>query len=106
MDIDAQARCLLVYSLANLNCEFLARTSVGLDGAKIGQQNTKLSGEVGLGGTNALNDKWSVNGEASNVTSLHRTPFTTIVTRAPSACPSDGRGLRPAFGTVGCSANF
>ena len=106
MDIDAQARCLLVYSLANLNCAFLARTSVRLDGTKIGQQNTKLSGEAGLGGTNALNDNWTVNAQASNITSLHQTPFTTIVTRAPSACPSDGRGLRPAFGTVGWSANF
>jgi outer membrane autotransporter protein len=62
---DGQTSRLQFYGLANLNYEFLDGTSVEIDSTEVEQQNKKLWGEVGLGGTYAWNDKWSVNGEAS-----------------------------------------
>jgi len=43
---------------------------VKLNSTEIEQNNRKVWGEVGLGGTYAWNDKWSVYGEASYATAL------------------------------------
>jgi len=67
---DGQVRRLQLYGIANLSYEFLDGTSVKLNGTEIEQQNKRLWGEVGLGGTYAWNDKWSVYAEADYATAL------------------------------------
>jgi len=69
-DGDGQVRRLHLYGIANLSYEFLDGTSVKLNGTEIEQQNKRLWGEVGLGGTYAWNDKWSVYAEADYATAL------------------------------------
>ncbi|WP_413991955.1 autotransporter outer membrane beta-barrel domain-containing protein [Labrys okinawensis] len=62
---DGQVRRVQLYGVANLSYEFLDGTSVEVDSTEIDQQEKKLWGEIGLGGTYAWNDEWSLNGEAS-----------------------------------------
>ncbi|WP_284311294.1 autotransporter outer membrane beta-barrel domain-containing protein [Labrys miyagiensis] len=64
-DEDGQTRRLQLYGVANLSYEFLDGTSVEVDSTEIDQEEKRLWGEIGLGGTYAWNDKWSLNGEAS-----------------------------------------
>jgi fibronectin-binding autotransporter adhesin len=61
---DGQVRRLQLYGVANLEYGFLDGTSVQVAGTDIDQQNKKLWGEVGFGGSYAWNDKWSAYGEA------------------------------------------
>lgn len=67
---DGKMRRLQVYGIANLSYEFLGGTSVEVAGTTVHQKNQKLWGEIGVGGTYAWNDKWSVYGEADIATAL------------------------------------
>jgi outer membrane autotransporter protein len=67
---DGSVRRLQLYGIANLTDEFLEGTKLDVASVSFTQQNKRLWGEVGLGGTYAWNDKWSVYGEASYATAL------------------------------------
>ncbi len=69
-DDNGAIRRLQLYGIANLNYEFLNGTSVKVEGTAITQQNKRLWGEVGLGGTYAWNDQWSLYGEADYAAAL------------------------------------
>ncbi|CAM5771049.1 hypothetical protein LMIY3S_03377 [Labrys miyagiensis] len=67
---DGQSRHLQLYGIANLSYEFLNGTKVDVAGVSFTQQEKKLWGEVGAGGTYAWNDKWSAYGEATYAMAL------------------------------------
>ncbi|CAM5771719.1 hypothetical protein LMIY3S_03603 [Labrys miyagiensis] len=61
---------LQLYAIANLSYQFLDGTSVEVAGSSFTQQNKRLWGEVGLGGSYAWNDEWSLYGEADYAAAL------------------------------------
>ncbi|WP_448146194.1 autotransporter family protein [Labrys miyagiensis] len=61
---------LQIYGIANLSYGFLKDTSVVVAGTSLEQQDKRLWGEIGAGGTYAWNDNWSVYGEADYATAL------------------------------------
>ncbi|CAM5771286.1 hypothetical protein LMIY3S_03457 [Labrys miyagiensis] len=61
---------LQLYAVANLSYQFLDGTSVEVAGSSLTQQNKRLWGEVGLGGSYAWNDEWSLYGEADYAAAL------------------------------------
>ncbi|MDQ0395034.1 autotransporter outer membrane beta-barrel domain-containing protein [Labrys monachus] len=61
---------LQLYGVVNLSYAFLNGTSVVVAGNTLTQQDKRLWGEVGLGGTYAWNDRWSLYGEAYYATAL------------------------------------
>ena len=67
---DGSVRRLQLYGIVNLTYEFLEGTKLDVASVSFTQQNKRLWGEVGLGGTYAWNDKWSAYGEASYATAL------------------------------------
>ena len=67
---DGSVRRLQLYGIVNLTYEFLEGTKLDVASVSFTQQNKRLWGEVGLGGTYGWNDKWSVYGEASYATAL------------------------------------
>ena len=69
-DADGNIRRMQVYGIANLTNEFLRGTKINVAGTSVKQREKGLWGEVGLGGTYAWNDKWSVYGEADYATAL------------------------------------
>ncbi|MDZ5453453.1 autotransporter outer membrane beta-barrel domain-containing protein [Labrys sp. ZIDIC5] len=61
---------LQVYGIGNLSYQFLNGTKIDVANVSVKQQNKRLWGEVGLGGTYAWNDAWSAYGEADYATAL------------------------------------
>ncbi|QEN84982.1 autotransporter outer membrane beta-barrel domain-containing protein [Labrys sp. KNU-23] len=61
---------LQLYGIANLSYQFINGTSVKVATSSFTQQNRRLWGKVGLGGTYVWNDKWSAYGEAGYGTAL------------------------------------
>lgn len=58
------------YGIANLTYDFLNGTSVNVGYTPLTQDAEKLWGEVGLGGTWAFNDRFSLYGEGLYSTAL------------------------------------
>ncbi|WP_162275135.1 autotransporter outer membrane beta-barrel domain-containing protein [Labrys sp. WJW] len=61
---------LQVYGIGNLSYQFVKGTKIDVANVSVQQQNKRLWGEVGLGGTYAWNDAWSAYGEADYATAL------------------------------------
>ncbi|WP_448956563.1 autotransporter outer membrane beta-barrel domain-containing protein [Labrys neptuniae] len=69
-DADGNVRRMQLYGIVNLTNEFLQGTKIDVAGTSVKQREKGLWGEVGVGGTYAWNDKWSVYGEAGYATAL------------------------------------
>ncbi|MGJ4860742.1 autotransporter outer membrane beta-barrel domain-containing protein [Labrys sp. La1] len=61
---------LQVYGIGNLSYQFVKGTKIDVANVSVQQQNKRLWGEVGLGGTYAWNDAWSAYGEADYAAAL------------------------------------
>lgn len=61
---------LQVYGIGNISYQFLNGTKIDVANVSVKQQNKRLLGEVGLGGTYAWNDAWSAYGEADYAAAL------------------------------------
>ena len=59
-----------VYAIANLNHDFVAGSHVTVDGTTLTQENDPVWGEIGLGFSYNMTDKWKVYAERSYNTSL------------------------------------
>ncbi|GLS20321.1 autotransporter [Labrys miyagiensis] len=67
---DGKPRRLQLYGIANLGYGFLGGTKTKVAGIAFEQEEQNLWGEIGLGATYALADKWSFYGEGDYATSL------------------------------------